>query len=167
VKASINGIGIYSLAVLWAGGRAAPSGSDGSPCSAAGEMQVSGIVVLAPRSQANCALPGSPFPFKSCCGRGDGHAGRGGLPHQFNLRLAQAVGLVDEVAERALQGQGFGGEGAGGGNGAGVFVAQGVRCWRRTEGAGPGQNNSFGLLPLLPSPSALQVLHSHTWNKRF
>ncbi len=35
--------------------------------------------------------------------------------------------MEDEVAERALQGQGFGGEGAGGGDGTGVFVAQGVK----------------------------------------
>src|ERR1035438_5474384 len=47
--------------------------------------------------------------------------------------------------------QRFGGEGAGGGNGAGVFVAQRVRGWRRTECAGPGQNSSFVLLPLLLS----------------
>ena len=47
--------------------------------------------------------------------------------------------------------QRFGGGGAGGGNGAGVFVAQRVRGWRRTECAGPGQNNSFVLLPLLLS----------------
>src|ERR1035438_3329537 len=47
--------------------------------------------------------------------------------------------------------QRFGGEGAGGGNGAGVFVAQRVRVWRRTECAGPGQNNSLVLLSLLLS----------------
>jgi hypothetical protein len=34
--------------------------------------------------------------------------------------------LVDEVAEGALQGQGFGGQGAGGFDGAGVFVTLGV-----------------------------------------
>jgi len=33
----------------------------------------------------------------------DGHPGRGGWPHEINLRRGQAVGLVDEVAERALQ----------------------------------------------------------------
>ena len=44
----------------------------------------------------------------------DGHPGRGGLPHQGDLRRGEGVGLVDEVAERALQGQGFGGEGEGG-----------------------------------------------------
>ena len=31
----------------------------------------------------------------------DRHAGRGGFPHQSNLRRGQAVGLVDEVAEDA------------------------------------------------------------------
>ena len=51
---------------------------------------------------------------KSCCGRRDGPAGRGRFPYQTNLRRGQAVGLVDEVAERALQLQGFGGAGAGG-----------------------------------------------------
>jgi hypothetical protein len=51
---------------------------------------------------------------RSYCGRGrrDGPAGRGGLPYQFNLRRGQGAGLVNEVAERALQVQGFGGEGA-------------------------------------------------------
>jgi len=46
------------------------------------------------------------------------------LPNELNLRRGQGVGLVDEVAGRALLGQGFGGEGAGGGDGAGVFVPQ-------------------------------------------
>ena len=49
---------------------------------------------------------------ESCCGRRDGHAGRSGLPHKHNLRRGQAVGRVCEVAEGALQFQGFGGEGA-------------------------------------------------------
>jgi hypothetical protein len=35
--------------------------------------------------------------------------------------------LVDEVAERVLQVQGFSGKGAGGGDGAGVLVAQRVK----------------------------------------
>ena len=52
----------------------------------------------------------------------------GGLPHQINLCRSQTAGLVDEVAERALQGQGFGGEGAGGFDGAGVFVPQRVEA---------------------------------------
>src|ERR1039458_4365530 len=47
---------------------------------------------------------------------GAGHAGRGGLPHQVNLRRSQAVGLVDEVGEGALLGQGFGGEREDGGD---------------------------------------------------
>lgn len=58
--------------------------------------------------------------------RRHGHAGRGGLPHEINLRRGQGVGLVDEVAEGALQFQGFGGEGAGGVDGAGVLVTQRV-----------------------------------------
>jgi len=37
------------------------------------------------------------------------------------------LGLADEVAERALQFQGFGGEGARGLNAAGVFIAQTYR----------------------------------------
>jgi hypothetical protein len=53
------------------------------------------------------------------------------LPDEINLRRAQAVRLVDEVAEGALQGQDFGGEGAGGFDGAGVFVAQGVEAGGR------------------------------------
>jgi len=50
------------------------------------------------------------------------------LPHEINLRRGLGVGPVNEVAQGALQGQGFGGEGAGGGNGAGVFVAQCVKA---------------------------------------
>ena len=50
------------------------------------------------------------------------------MPHELNLRRGQGVGLVDEVAEGALQGQGFGGEGAGGLDAAGVFVPQRVKA---------------------------------------
>ena len=64
----------------------------------------------------------------SASGRRDGHAGRGGLPQEINLPRGQGVGLVDEVAERTLQFQSFGGEGAGGGDGAGVFVPQRVKA---------------------------------------
>ena len=42
--------------------------------------------------------------------------------------------MVDEVTERALQVQGFGGEGAGGFDGAGVFVLHNVN-----SGGGQGQ----------------------------
>jgi hypothetical protein len=58
------------------------------------------------------------------------------LPHKFNLRRGEGVGLVDEVAVGALSVQGFGGEGAGGGDGAGVFVPQSVD-------PGGGQGKSF------------------------
>ena len=58
----------------------------------------------------------------------DRHAGRGGLPHEGDLCRGQAVGLVDEIAEGALQGQDSGGDGAGGGDGSGVFVAQGMEA---------------------------------------
>jgi hypothetical protein len=47
-------------------------------------------------------------------GERDGHAERGGFPHEISLCRGQAVGLLDKVAELALQGQYFGGEGAGG-----------------------------------------------------
>jgi hypothetical protein len=57
-------------------------------------------------------------------GGGMGMTGRGGLPHQINLRRGQGAGLVDEVAEGALQVQSFGGEGAGGLEGAGVGSIQ-------------------------------------------
>ena len=63
----------------------------------------------------------------SCSGWRDGHPGRGGLPHEINLRRGEAVGLVDEVAEGVLQGQGLGGEGAGGFDGAGVFLGPTLR----------------------------------------
>ena len=36
------------------------------------------------------------------------------MPHELGLRRGKGVGLVDQVAEGALQGQGFDGEGAGG-----------------------------------------------------
>ena len=72
----------------------------------------SGLVVLTGSSLANRTLRVSPFPFNSCCRWRDGHAGRGGLPHQGALPRSQAIGLVDEVAEGALQARGFGGEGA-------------------------------------------------------
>ena len=49
------------------------------------------------------------------------------MPHELNLRRGQAVGLADDVAERALQVQGFSGKGAGGGDGAGVLVPQRVQ----------------------------------------
>ena len=39
---------------------------------------------------------------------GDGHAGRGGFPDEFNLRRGYAVGLGNEGAEDALQVQGSG-----------------------------------------------------------
>lgn len=58
---------------------------------------------------------------KWCPGPRNGHAEGGGFPHEVNLRWGQGVGLVDEVAEGALQGQGFGGAGAGGFDGAGVM----------------------------------------------
>ena len=51
-----------------------------------------------------------------------------GFPHVINLRRAQGVGLVDEVAEGALRDQRFGGEGAGGFEGARVFVPQCVKA---------------------------------------
>jgi hypothetical protein len=54
---------------------------------------------------------------------GGGMGMRGGLPYEGDLRRGQGVGLVDEVAEGALQGQGFGGEGAGG------FDRSSVRAW--------------------------------------
>jgi len=41
------------------------------------------------------------------------------LPHAVNLCWGQGVGLVDPVAEGALQFQGLGGEGTGGFDGAG------------------------------------------------
>ena len=57
----------------------------------------------------------------------NGRGGRGGLPHEINLRRSQGVGLVDEVAERTFQFQRSGGEGAGRGDGEGVFAAQPVK----------------------------------------
>jgi hypothetical protein len=48
------------------------------------------------------------------------------LPQEINLRRGQGVGLIDEVAEGALQFHGLGGEGARRSEGAGVLVAQGV-----------------------------------------
>ena len=49
-----------------------------------------------------------------------------GAAWQLGLRRGQGVGLVDEVAESALQGQGFGDAGAGGLDGAGVGASKEV-----------------------------------------
>ena len=58
--------------------------------------------------------------------RRNGHPGRGGLPHQGDFGGGEGVGLVDEVAERALQLQGLGGEGAGGLKAEGAGAAKGA-----------------------------------------
>jgi hypothetical protein len=47
-----------------------------------------------------------------------------GFPHQLSLRPGQAVSLVDQLAEGALQFQGFSSEYAGRFDGTGVFLAQ-------------------------------------------
>ena len=60
------------------------------------------------------------------------------MPHEINLRRGKAVGLVDEVAQDALQFHSFGGEGAGGFVGAGVFGARSVE-------AGGGQQQFLAL----------------------
>ena len=65
---------------------------------------------------------------RSGCRRRDGHAGRGRLPHQGDLGGGEGGGLVDEVAEGALQFQGFGGEGADGLDGVRVFPAQRLKA---------------------------------------
>ena len=70
-----------------------------------------------------------------CCERRDGHAGRGRLPHDLNLRRGEGVGSVDEVAEGALQFQGFGGEGAGGLDGAGISASKDVAAPGRLQPA--------------------------------
>ena len=57
-----------------------------------------------------------------------GMSGRSGFPHKLKLCRSQEVGLVDEFAECAPQGQGFGGEGAGGLESVGAFLAQGVEA---------------------------------------
>ncbi len=57
-----------------------------------------------------------------------GRLGRGGCSRQGDFRWGECVGLVDEVAEGALQGHGFGGEGADGLGGASGFVPRGVKA---------------------------------------
>ncbi len=84
------------------------------------------------------------------------------MPHQGDLGRGEGAGLVDEVAEGALESQGFSGENAGGGDGAAAFVGQGVRGRWRREGTGSGQKHLVVLLPQLPSPPALQGLRCHT-----
>ena len=49
------------------------------------------------------------------------------MPHEINLRRGQGVGLVDEVAARALRSRGFSGEGAGRLDGERTFVTQRVK----------------------------------------
>jgi hypothetical protein len=55
---------------------------------------------------------------------GKWHARRSGLPHERDFCGGEAVGLVDEVGESALEREGFGGFGAGRFDGAGAFVAE-------------------------------------------
>ena len=76
---------------------------------------------------------GIPLGLNSGCGRAIHVAGRGmgmrggAVCHMSAISVGgQGVGLVDEVAEGALQFQGFGGEGEGGVNGAGELVPQRV-----------------------------------------
>ena len=52
--------------------------------------------------------------------------GEGGSLREMNLRRGDVVDLVDEIAEGALQFQGFSGAGAGGFDGEGIFVPQSV-----------------------------------------
>ena len=61
------------------------------------------------------SLPFTQWGEKSGCRGRDADPRRGGLPHEGGPGGGEGVGLVDEVAEGALQGQGFDGEGAGGG----------------------------------------------------
>lgn len=63
-------------------------------------------------------------------GRQDGHAGRRGFPDEINLRGYEGVRLVDEVAEPALQGQDFRGDGSGWLDGAGILLPQPVKACR-------------------------------------
>src|ERR1035441_4530229 len=60
-------------------------------------------------------------------GRRDGHADGAVCHISGNLHRGQAVSLVDEVAEGALQVRGFGGERAGGLAAAGVIYAQSLK----------------------------------------
>ena len=87
--------------------------------------------MVMPRKRAGLAL-GCTFPhsFDTFFGEGVFLMKRGGSSAES--------GLVDEVAEGALQVQGFGGEGARGFDGAGVLVPQrGKLSWvRRWQGAG-------------------------------
>jgi hypothetical protein len=57
---------------------------------------------------------------------------RGGFPNELNLRRGQAVCLVGEVAERALQLQGFGGAGAGGLNAGGIPFHEAMDRYKNT-----------------------------------
>ena len=73
------------------------------------------------------------------------HSWWGGVPPELDFGGGEAVGGVDEVAELAFQGQGFGGESTGGGEGLGVLIAQRLqpRMGRQTvahgvsRGSGP------------------------------
>ena len=68
-----------------------------------------------------------------------------GFPHQLSLRPGQAVSLVDQLAEGALQFQGFSSECAGRFDGTGVFLAQSLNL-------GSGQR-------LFLAPDALHLAH--------
>ena len=81
---------------------------------------------------------------------GMGMLGRDGMPHQGNLRRVEGIGLVDEIAEGALQGSGFGGEGAvqgylnrplgiATGRSGGLQTVQNTRCADNLEARGCGR----------------------------
>ena len=67
-----------------------------------------------------------PLPLPSSRGR-DRHAGRSPFPHQVDVFWRETVGLVEEVAQGALQLQGFLGQTAGWFDGPGEFGAQAGR----------------------------------------
>ena len=98
--------------------------------------------------------------FQPGCARRDGHAGRGGFPWQLNLRRGQAVGLVNEVAERALQGQGFGGTGAGGFDVPGAFLGPALRPDREADLFYDNGGVEIGIHQRPPRPSSMTFCES-------
>ena len=95
-------------------------------------------------------------------------SGRGGLPHQTDLRPGQGVGLVDEVAEGALQGQGFGGGARAGARVRVIRLAMRGR-WRRSAGRGREATLSDGNMTFFMDPfkaSAQPPARSPTFSLR-
>ena len=77
------------------------------------------------------------------------------MPHEGDLRRGRAGGLIDEVAEVALQGQGLGSEVAGGFDG--VIGEKGVEACSRWDVPRATSSGIRRLAPLYPQNPRQQL----------